>query len=141
MPPSSQKRYLLRIAQVGVRLVLDDGGFAFDDGFKQAAQWVGPDALLVDFPNDWRGGIGALAIVLEGLDFLGGVGPLRVDAFQSQGPLHRNLPVAESLVGEYLGLLCIFKIEKGVADAPDVLVGKLAVLVAKVPAPGACSTG
>ena len=39
------------------------------------------------------------------LDLLGGVSSFGVHAVQSQGTLDFDLPVAEGLVGEYLGLV------------------------------------
>ena len=52
--------------------------------------------------------------------------------FEPQRPLDRHLPVAEGRVGEDLRLLGLLEGEEGVADALDVLVGQLAVLLAQV---------
>ncbi len=57
--------------------------------------------------------------------------PTQVDP-QAQRPLDRHLPVAEGGVGEDLRLLGLLEVEEGVADALDVLVGELAVLLAQV---------
>ena len=49
-----EERDLLGVAEVGVGLVLDDGGPAADIGRVQAAQRVTLDVALVDFLDDGR---------------------------------------------------------------------------------------
>ena len=51
---------------------------------------------------------------------------------EPEGTLDGDLPVAEGRVGEDLRLLGLLEGEEGVADALDVLVGQLAVLLAEV---------
>ena len=49
------QRHLLRIAQVGIRLVLDDGGLTVYGGGEQALQWVGFRTGLVGLLDDGFG--------------------------------------------------------------------------------------
>ena len=135
-----QERHLLGVAEVGVGLVLDDGGPAVDGGGEEAAQGVGVEGFLVDLLDYGRRGLGARTLLPQRLDLPGVVGSFGVDALQSQGPLDGDLAVAEGLIGEYLGLLGVLEGEEGVADAADVHVGQLAVLVAEVLCGGAGTT-
>jgi hypothetical protein len=129
------ERDLLGVAQLGVGLVLDHGGLAVDGGLEQAAQRSAA-ALLVDLLDDRRRILAALALLPELLDLGGLVGAVGVDAVEAQGPLDRDLPVAEGLVVEDLALLGLLEGEEGVADALDVGLGQLAVLLAEVLAQG-----
>ena len=116
-PPSSRSGHLFGVAEVGVGLVLDDGGPALDGCGEEAADGVGL-GVPVDLPDDRRGGVGALAGLPQLLDFPGLVGPLGVDALQPEGALDGDLAVAEGLVGEYLRLPGLLEVQEGVADAP-----------------------
>ena len=58
-PPCSQERHLLGVAEVGVGLVLDDGGPAVEGGGEEAAQGVGVEGFLVDPLDYGRRGLGA----------------------------------------------------------------------------------
>ena len=116
------QRDLLGVAEVGVRLVLDDGWLTVDRGREEAAEGVRGDISLVDFPDDGRRGLRALDLFLERLDLLGRIDAFGVDALDPERPLDGDLPVAEGLVGEYLRLLRLLEGQEGVADAPDVLV-------------------
>ena len=80
-----EQRHLLGVAQVGVGLVLDDGGLAVDRRREQAAQRVGGRALLVDLPDDRRRVFGALGGLLERLDLLRRVGALGSMPFRRSG--------------------------------------------------------
>ena len=68
-----QQRHLLGVAQVGVGLVLDDGGLAVHGRLEQAAQRVGLGlAGLVHLGDDGRRGLDAPAHGLEDLLQVGG---------------------------------------------------------------------
>src|SRR5262249_46175408 len=127
-----EERHLLGVAQVGVRLVLDHRGLAADPRLEEAAQRVCCRTLPLDLVDDRRRVIGALDALPQRLDLLGGVGALGIDAFQTQGPFDRNLPVSEGSVLEDLRLLGLLKGEEGVTNALDVLGRELAVLFAEV---------
>ena len=129
-----QQRHLLGVAQVGVGLVFDHGRLAVDGRLEQTVQRVG-----LDLPVLWiflmTGGASSAALgrrPLSALISFGRVGSVRVDALEPQRPLDRHLPVAEGGVGEDLRLLGLLEGEESVADAVDVLVGQLAVLLAQV---------
>ena len=72
------------------------------------------------------------AVSLSALISFGRVGALGIDALEAQRPLDGHLPVAEGRVREDLRLLGLLEREERVADALDVLVGQLAVLLAEV---------
>ena len=80
-----KERHLLGVAEVGVGLVLDDGGPAVDGGGEEAAQRIGLDGSLMNPLDDGRRGLGADALFPQSLDLLGGVCPFEVDALKSQG--------------------------------------------------------
>ena len=87
---------------------------------------------LVDLPDDRRRGLAALASLLELPDLGGLVGTVGVGSCNAKGPLDRHLPVAEGGVVEDLALIGLLEGEEGVADAGDVLLAELAVLLAQV---------
>ena len=95
----------------------------------------------MDFLNDGRRGLGAFLRLLQLLDLFGGVDPFGIDARQPQGPVHGDFPVAERLIGKDLGLFGLLEVEKNLADALDVIVGKLAILAAQGSCAGAGATG
>ena len=126
------QRNLLGVAQVGVRLVLHHRGRAIEGGFKQAAQRIGRRAALVNLPDDRRGVLSTFAALLQRLDLGGLVDAVGVDAGEAQRPLDRDLPVAEGGVVENPALLALLECQERVADAGDVVVAELAVLLAEV---------
>ncbi len=79
-----KQRYLLGIPQVGVRLVFDDGRLALNDGGTKTVEGAGLNSL-VNLLDDGRRCLGALPVILEFLNLLGGVDPFRVDACDAQG--------------------------------------------------------
>ena len=134
------QRDLLGIAQVGVRLVLHHGGPAVDGGREPAAQGVSSRASLVDFLDDGRRVLAALAVLFELLEFGGLVDAVGVGALDAQRPLDRDLPVAEGGVVENLALLALLEVKEGVTDTGDVVLRQLAVLLAQVLAQGLGTT-
>ena len=117
-------------------LALHHGGPAVDGGREPAAQRVGFGPSLVDFLDDGRRVLAALAILFQLLEFGGLVDAVGVGALEAQRPLDRDLPVAEGGVVENLALLGLLEVEKSVTDAGDILLTKLAVLLAQVLAQG-----
>ena len=71
-----EERDLLGVAEVGVGLVLDDGGRALDCCGKETADGIGL-RVPVDFPDDRRGGLGAFGRLPQLLDLPGLVGLAR----------------------------------------------------------------
>ena len=77
----------------------------------------------MELRDDRRRGFGAFAGFLERFDFLWSVRAFRVNGFEAQRPLYRDLPVAESGVGKDLRLLRFLEAAKCVSDARDVFFG------------------
>lgn len=136
-----EQGYLFRVPQGRVWLVFDDGRLALHRGREQAVEGRGLRTLSVNLLDDRRGGRRGPLVRFEFPDFFGGIGPLRVNALQSQRAFHRNLQVAECLVREYPGLLRFLKLHEGVADSPDILLRQFAVFLAHVPVEGSVPLG
>jgi hypothetical protein len=86
----------------------------------------------VDLSDDGWGRLVAFCGLLEGFNLLRRIGTIRVDALDPQRPLDGHFPIAKSCVRKDLGLLRLLELEEGIADAMDVLLGQLAVLLAEV---------
>lgn len=124
--------HLLGVPQFSFWLILHHPRLALDHDLEEAVQWIGHSAGFVDLPDHWRGTLRTLSALFQPLDLRGRTGALVISSLQPQWPLDSHLPVAEGLVGEDLRLLSLLEFEECVADAPDILLRKLAVLLSQV---------
>ena len=133
MPPASCSGICSVSRKISVGLVLHDGRLAVDGGCEPAAQRIGVGASLVNLPDDRRRGLAALATLLQLLDLGGFVGAVGVCPVDSQRALDRHLPVAERRrCRRSCSVSVSSNARKRVADAGDVLLAELAVLLAQV---------
>ena len=133
-PTLFEERHLLGVSEVGVRLVLDDGGFLAVGGGEERAR-------AGDLPQRPSCGLvlmtgGAVSERTPSsrnvlISFAVYARPASMPSTRS-GRSTVTLRYPNASLGNILRLLGLLEGKEGVADAPDVHVGKLAVLVAEV---------
>lgn len=136
---SFRKRNLFGISEFRIRLVFNDDSLSIDGVLEQTVQRVGLGATLVDaFDKGWRVFVSS-SIFLELLD-LGSLVDAPFGPLDPEWPFDRYFPVAEVVVFENLALFGLLKGQESLADTLDVLLAKLAILLAEVlaqrPVPG-----